>query len=113
MKPDDYDYDICRTSLVQAFEFTLEESGKLLKRCLFKYSGSKQKLDALTFKDRFREAYLHGLLSKEETERWMQYRDIRNLTAHSYNEENIVDIISCMNSFIKDVEKLMGIFNHE
>jgi hypothetical protein len=30
---------------------------------------------------------LHGLLSAEECERWLEYRDSRNTTAHDYGED--------------------------
>lgn len=112
-KPEDSDYDIFRTSLVQAFEFTLEECGKLLKKRLFEFFGSKQKLDTLTFKDRFREAYKCGLLKKEEVERWEHYRDTRNQTAHDYHEENAEEVLACMNTFLTDVEALIKVIHGE
>lgn len=57
---------------------TLEQSGKLLKKVLNPYFASKKSVDILTFKDIFRQAHKHSLITEEETKRWMQYRDNRN-----------------------------------
>ncbi len=56
------DYEMYRNSLVKGFEMTLEQSGKLLKKRLLPYFSSKKAVDALNFKDLFREAAKHSLL---------------------------------------------------
>ena len=58
-----------RNSLVKSFEITLEQSGKLLRKCLAPYYASKKSVDTLTFKDLFREAHKHSLITEEEIER--------------------------------------------
>ncbi len=65
----------------------METAGKLLRKCLKRYVGSPRSIDALVFKDVLRHAGWHGLLSAEELERWLRYRDSRNHTAHNYGEE--------------------------
>ena len=40
----------------------------------------------LSFKDVFRQAHKHSLITEEETARWMKYRDNRNNTAHDYGQ---------------------------
>ena len=47
---------------------------------------SKRQADRLTFKDAFRHAAKHDLISVEACERWFAYRDNRNDTAHDYVE---------------------------
>lgn len=78
------EYEMYRNALVKGFEMTLEQSGKLLKKRLLPYFSSKKSADTLTFKDIFRHALKHSLLSEEEVERWFKYRDNRNNTAHDY-----------------------------
>ena len=80
------DYELYRNSLVKGFEMTLEQSGKLLKKVLNPYFASKKAVDMLSFKDIFRQAHKHSLISEEETARWLKYRDNRNNTAHDYGQ---------------------------
>ena len=62
----------------------LEQSGSLLKKRLRPYFASNRQADRLTFKNLFRHAAKHGLISVESCERWLEYRDHRNDTAHQY-----------------------------
>lgn len=81
---DDVWYDIFRTACVKEFELILEQSGSLLKKRLRLYFASNRQADQLTFKNLFRHAAKHGLISVEICERWLEYRDHRNDTAHQY-----------------------------
>ena len=65
----------------------LEQSGSLLKKRLRPYFASNRQADRLTFKDAFRHAAKHDLISVEACERWFAYRDNRNDTAHDYVEK--------------------------
>lgn len=69
---DSIDYELYRNSLVKGFEMTLEQSGKLLKKVLNPYFASKKSVGTLTFKDIFRQAHKHSLITEEETKRWMR-----------------------------------------
>ena len=77
-------YDIYRAACVIEFEIILEQTGKLFRKCLKSYFSSPRQADQLNFKDIFRYAAKHGLISLEESERWLIYRDNRNDTAHDY-----------------------------
>jgi nucleotidyltransferase substrate binding protein (TIGR01987 family) len=77
-------YDIYRAACVKEFEIILEQSGKLLKKRLSPFFASNKAVDSLTFKDVFRHAAKHSLIDTQACERWLQYRDNRNSTAHDY-----------------------------
>ena len=68
-------HDIYRAACVKEFELIIEQSVKLLRRALKPYFALARELDTMNFKDVFRSASKHGLLSLEETERWFKYRD--------------------------------------
>lgn len=72
-------YDIYRAACVKEFEIILEQTGKLLKKCLKPYFASPKhkQVDQLNFKDVFRYAAKHGLIDLDEAERWLIYRDNR------------------------------------
>ena len=85
-QPDEIAYDIYRAACVKEFELILEQSGKLLRKRISTWSASNQAAAKLTFKDVFRTAAKHGLIEAEECERWLEYRESRNDTAHDYGE---------------------------
>jgi nucleotidyltransferase substrate binding protein (TIGR01987 family) len=99
------DYEMYRNSLVKSFEMTLEQSGKLLKKKITPYFASKKAVDNLTFKDLFRHASKHGLLSEEEVSRWFQYRDNRNNTEHDYGQKFAQQTVVLIEYFLKDAKK--------
>ncbi|WP_457743860.1 nucleotidyltransferase substrate binding protein [Sulfurimonas sp.] len=103
------EYEIYRSAVVKEFEILLEQSGKLLKKVLRAYFSSNKEVDKLTFKDIFRYAGVHSLLEIDEVERWFQYRDLRNSTAHDYGENFAEEILEVVESFSKDVDKIIKV----
>ena len=99
-------YDIYRAACVKEFEIILEQSGKLLKKSLKPYFASPKQVDALTFKDVFRHAAKHDLISLEVAERWLVYRDNRNDTAHDYGEGFADETLALLPQFILDAKQL-------
>ena len=104
--PEDVTYDIYRAACVKEFELVLEQSGRLLRMRLREYFASNLQADRLTFKDIFRHAARHGLLSIESVERWFEYRDNRNDTAHDYGERFAETTLVLLPEFIADARHL-------
>ena len=107
--PDDITYDIYRAACVKEFELVLEQSGKLLRMRLRDYFSSNFEADRLVFKDVFRHAARRGLLSVESCERWFEYRDNRNNTAHDYGEGFAETTLRLLPSFVDDARDLASI----
>ena len=107
------DYEMYRNSLVKGFEMTLEQSGKLLRKILVPYLSSKKAADSLTFKDLFRHAFKYSLITNEEAERWMKYRDNRNNTAQDYGRAFAEETLLLIDDFLKDVKKLKTVIENE
>ena len=105
-KPDSIEYEVFRNAIVKGYELTLETTGKLLKKALKPYFSNPQDVDQLPFKDIFRYASKHGLLSIEETKRWFAYRDNRNNTAHDYGIGFAEETMKLLPTFVKDAERL-------
>lgn len=99
-------YDIYRAACVKEFEIILEQSGKLLKKRLKAYFSSTKEVDQLNFKDIFRHAAKHGLITVEEAERWLIYRDNRNDTAHDYGEGFANETLLLLPHFIRDAARV-------
>lgn len=107
------EYEMYRNSLVKSFEITLEQSGKLLRKKLVPYFASKKAVDTMTFKDLFRNANKHSLLSEDEVIRWFEYRDNRNNTAHDYGQYFAEETLKLMDNFLKDVYNLKSVIENE
>jgi len=108
---DDFMYEMYRSATIKEFEIILEQSGKLLKKVLRAYFHSNKEADKLNFKDIFRHAGLHSLLTIDEVERWLEYRDNRNSTAHDYGEYLAKETLVLIEQFIVDVDKLIEIID--
>lgn len=102
----DIDYDMYRSACVKEFEIILEQSGKLLRKVLKPYFHSSKEVDKLTFKDIFRQAVLRSIITHETCERWLEYRDNRNLTAHDYGVNFAQETLKLLPQFIVDANNL-------
>jgi uncharacterized protein YutE (UPF0331/DUF86 family) len=99
--------NIFRNAVVKGYELTLETAGKLLLKALKSYFANPKEVDRLVFKDIFRHAAKHDILTIDEVERWFKYRDNRNTTTHDYGEGFTENTLVLMPDFISDVKKLL------
>lgn len=106
---DDVVAAIFRAACVKQFEIIQEQCGSLLKKRLRPYFASNRKADELAFKPIFRHAARHGLISVEECERWLEYRDHRNDTAHKYGDALAEVTLKLLPTFIADARRLAGV----
>ncbi|MCY3657856.1 MAG: nucleotidyltransferase substrate binding protein [Caldilineaceae bacterium] len=102
-------HDIFRAASVKEFELILEQSGKLLRKRLRPFFASNRQVDRLTFKDAFRHAVRHDLISAAACERWFAYREHRNDTAHEYGERFAEATLELLPDFISDAKELARI----
>jgi nucleotidyltransferase substrate binding protein (TIGR01987 family) len=108
------EYDMYRSACIKEFEIILEQSGKLLRKILKPYFSSVKALDKLYFKDVFRQAVLRSILTEEACERWMEYRENRNNTAHDYGVNFAEETVVLLPQFIEDAKTLAkAIHSHE
>ena len=110
LQPEDIDYDIYRSACVKEFEIILEQCGKFLKKKLRDYFPSNKAVDELNFKDIFRYAAKHNLISLESCEHWIKYRDNRNRTDHDYGRGFAEQTLKLLPDFIIDAQIVAKIF---
>jgi len=106
-------YEMYRSACVKEFEIILEQSGKLLKKCLQPYFHSNKAVDKLFFKDIYRHCAQHGLISIDEVSRWLVYRDNRNNTAHDYGVDFADNTLLLLEQFIIDAKSLAKVINSQ
>ena len=87
-------------------ELILEQSGKLLRKKISAWTPSNRAAAELTVKAVFRTAAQHGLLEADECERWLEYRDSRNDTAHQYGEGFAESAVRQLPQFLLDAKSL-------
>ena len=107
------EYEIYRSATVKEFEIIMEQSGKLLKKVLKPYFHSSKVVDQMPYKDLFRNAFYKGLLSEEECERWIIYRDNRNATAHDYGENFAEETLQLIPGFLDDCNSFLKSIQNE
>ena len=81
--------------------------GSLLRKALQDFVSDPRKLASLNFKDVLRTAAQHGLLTLDEVERWLQYRDERNQTAHDDGVQLAEQVPTTIKQFHLDVQTLL------
>jgi nucleotidyltransferase substrate binding protein (TIGR01987 family) len=93
-----------RDAVIQRFEYTYELCWKMLKRRIELDSPNPAAVDAMSFKDLLRDGAERGLI--ENVEKWMIYRDRRNITAHTYDEQKAASVHRAAVEFLTDAEGL-------
>ncbi len=101
--PDD---DDIRDACIQRFEYTYELAFKMLKRQLEQELPSREELDQLPFKEMIRIGAERGLITVPQ--RWFDYRDKRNITSHTYDEEKAREVYGVLADFAADAADLLS-----
>lgn len=86
-----------KAGAVQAFEFCYELAWKTMKHIL-EHRG----VEVGSPKDAFRKAVQEKLI--DDPEIWFNFQKKRNLTVHTYNEENLDIIVSSFGLFLKEMD---------
>jgi nucleotidyltransferase substrate binding protein (TIGR01987 family) len=107
------DYDMYRSACIKEFEIILEQAGKLLRKILKPYLHSSKAADQLYFKDLFRQAVLQSIINADMCERWLEYRDNRNNTAHDYGVNFAEETLLLLPLFINDARALGQIIKQQ
>ena len=98
--------DIFRAACVKEFELVLEVGAALLRRRLKDFVASGREVDRFIFRDSFRHAAKHALVTNGACERWLRYRDIRDASAHHYGERFAETALELIPAFVADARAL-------
>lgn len=94
-----------RDAVIQRFEYTFELCWKMLKRRLEMDLPSREAVDRLSYRELVRAGVEYGLL--DDPTAWFVYRDLRHLTAHTYDEAVASKVRSQTPRFARDAERLL------
>ena len=96
-----------RDATIQRFEYTYELAHKMLKRYLELSEPNAETIDQMAFPALIRTASERGLLLNG-WDVWKLYRDARNITSHTYNEEKASNVCKMIPAFLSEVSYLLA-----
>lgn len=92
--------------VIQNFEFVYEIGVKMLKRRLEAEAASPEEIDESSFRNVLRVAAEKGLI--DDVGAWFRYRELRNVTAHTYDRVKARRVLDGMSGFVVDARALLG-----
>ena len=98
-------YEQFRGASIQAFEYSYELAIKMIRRQLAQIVATPQELAEVTFADLIRMAADAGLV--KDVKRFLEYRDARNQTSHTYDENRAKEVAAAIPGFFEDVSFLL------
>lgn len=98
--------DGIRDSVIQRFEFTYSITLKTLRKYFIERAFVADDVEHMSFNDMIRTANQLDLL-KSDLEMWTKYRNMRNLTSHTYNEEIALKVVNIIPAFYEEILYLL------
>lgn len=99
-------FRMIRAGVIKAFEFTYELSIRFIRRQLSQDTFTIADINAMDFRDLIRTAADAELIA--EPTPWFEYRKMRNITSHTYDEDKAEEILSTVDNFLEDVRFLLA-----
>lgn len=95
-----------RDAGIQRFEYTYELCCKMLKRYLEMSEPNAEEIDQMSFPGLIRTASERGIVLNG-WDVWRIYRDARNITSHTYNEDKAVKVCQAIPDFLLEAQHLL------
>ena len=95
-----------RSAAIQAFEYTYDLSWKMLKR-YFDLTEPAANFDSLSFAELIRTGSEKGLIMNDINV-WRLYRQMRNMTSHTYDESKAFEVFSRIPAFLQEAKYLLN-----
>jgi nucleotidyltransferase substrate binding protein (TIGR01987 family) len=92
--------------VIQNFEFVYELSIKMLRRELEREADSQIAIDGASFRDVLRIGAETGLI--DDVQAWFGYRQMRNLSAHTYDQAKAWQVYRDTGPFLDDARSLLA-----
>lgn len=97
-------------AVIQRFEFTYELSIRILRRYLRSIAASDDEVNELTFKELIGRGVDHQLL-RSDVLRWLDFRQARTDTVHTYNEIRAAEVAEVAGDFALEARVLFENLN--
>ena len=98
--------DAIRDSVIQRFEFTYSIALKIIRKYFIDRAFVIENVNQMSFNDMIRTANQLKLL-KSNLETWTKFREMRNLTSHTYDENIAQQVVSIIPAFYNEITYLI------
>lgn len=95
-----------RDSVIQRFEFTYSIALKTLRKYFIERAFILEEVNQMSFNEMIRTASQLNLI-KSNLEKWTIYREMRNMTSHTYDEEIALQVVSIIPDFSDEITSLL------
>jgi nucleotidyltransferase substrate binding protein (TIGR01987 family) len=95
-----------RAGVIQHFEMAYEQCWKFMQRWIRENVSPEDADSQRTRKELFRMAARHGLISDPEP--WFLFGEARNLTSHTYDQEQAVSVYDTAGEFLPHAKGLLA-----
>ena len=99
--------DAIRDSVIQRFEFTYSITLKILRKYFLERAFIVEDVNQMSFNDMIRTANQMQLL-KSNLEVWSKFREMRNMTSHTYDENIALKVVSIIPDFYTEIDFLLN-----
>ncbi|WP_374410246.1 nucleotidyltransferase substrate binding protein [Novosphingobium colocasiae] len=96
-----------RDGLIQRFEFTYDLAHKMLRRVLEQLAANPEAIDRMGFPDLIRSGVEQGLVPGDWPA-WRVYREMRNITSHTYDEAKALQVAQAIPAFLGEARGLLA-----
>lgn len=93
--------------VVQNFEFSFELCWKMLKRQLERELPSAAQADSASYRELIRLGHERGLIGQVEP--WFEFRELRNITAHTYSLDKALKVVAGAEPFLAQARALLAV----
>lgn len=97
---------IVRDSLIQRFEFTYSITLKTLRKYFIEGAFIVDDVNKLSFNEMVRTAMQLNLL-KSDLAKWTEFREMRNLISHTYDENVALKVSGIVPDFYEEITYLL------
>ncbi|MBE7704120.1 MAG: nucleotidyltransferase [Cyanobacteria bacterium SIG28] len=98
----DFSDDAIRDSVIQRFEFTYSIAIKTIRKYLIERAFVVEDINQMSFNEMVRTANQLNLL-KSNLELWTEFREMRNLTSHTYDEVIAEKVVAVVPKFHEEI----------
>ena len=96
---------LVRDASLHRFKYTYEIAHKILKRYLELSEPNSEEIDQMSFPSLMRTASERGLII-HGWDAWKQYREARNMTSHTHNQEKAIQVCDIIPAFLEEAKYL-------
>lgn len=102
----EHEDEAVRDSVIQRFEFTYSIALKTLRKYFIERAFVLEEVNQMSFNEMIRTASQLNLLVSN-LEKWIVYREMKNMTSHTYDEEIALQVVSIIPDFSKEIAYLI------